>query len=73
MLEVIGFFVLVAIGIMGTIAGYLVFAFSIGAYDIGGKPNTWYNKLFAVVILCGIIGYWYFIYNISPFTLTLHH
>jgi len=65
MLEIIGFIVLVAIGI---ISGYLIFASTILIFGMGGGT---FDKMLLLFIGCLWIAFVYFTVSVAPFTITM--
>lgn len=72
MLEVFGWLVLVVIGLQASVAWFFLgLCNTMGQYNIGGVPNKTSTKLTAGVIGLLIALYFYWLYTICPFTVTL--
>jgi hypothetical protein len=65
---------LVSVGILSVITFAILFAslFTLSEYNIGGVPNSFWDKFFMIVLL-SIVGYgWYYdIFILSPFTIAV--
>ena len=71
MLALFGWLVLVLIGLQAAIAWFLLGLIHMGQYNIGGAPNSTSTKLTVGVIGLLIALYFYWLYTICPFTVTL--
>jgi hypothetical protein len=70
-LEILGFLALVVFGIMLSLTGLLIIGNNILKYNIGGVPNSIWDKLFALLAIIFVVCYWVFVYYNSPFTITM--
>jgi hypothetical protein len=73
MFELLGFGICVLI--MGGISLFWVMIFfnNIGQYDIGGKPNTLFDKLLVMIAFLIVAYGWFELYQHMPFTFSLKH
>jgi hypothetical protein len=71
MLAAFGWAILVIIMVLVS-AVWIVYAWNdLGQYNIGGVPNTTWDKIGVWFIFILVCFGWKLIYDISPFTLTL--
>jgi hypothetical protein len=72
MMVILGYFVLVFFSIMLTFA-WMVQAFDgLGAYNIGGVPNSLTKKFVILCFFALLVLLWIFVYEVKPFTVFVY-
>ncbi len=72
MLTLLGWIVLVIFGVGLTGSWFAVLLNCGGQYNIGGVPNTWKDRVLVIVTLVLLVGYWYWVATIAPFTISMN-
>jgi hypothetical protein len=73
MLAIFGWLVLVIIGLQLSVVWFIAGFFnSIGPWTIGGAANSIGTRIAAAIVGLLIALYWYWLYTVCPFTITVN-
>lgn len=73
MLAIFGWFVLVLIGLQLSVTWFIAgLVNSMGTWNIGGVSNSIGTRITAAVAGLLVALYWYWLYTVCPFTITIN-
>ena len=73
MLAILGWLVLVVIGLQLAVTWFILgYIGSMGKWTIGGAHNSTPTRITAVIAGLLVALYWYWLYTVCPFTITIN-